>query len=167
MIEPVPKYYWDACGFISYVEKHSERLAAIEAILSLAEKGTVEVVTSTITITEVAFADYEKTNKALDPEIENRIDNLWAPSSPINLVDFHPLIAKIARDYIRQVIPIGWSLKSKDAIHLATAQQMSVSVLHTYNDKLEKYKNLVEFRVESPQLELGPLFEEQQPEHDK
>lgn len=67
------------------------------------------------------------------------------------MVDFSPLIGRIARKLIRQARERGWSLKSADAIHLATAQQMAVTGFHTFEKgKLDKYGPICGFTVEEP-----------------
>ena len=55
----VPRYYWDSCVFLSAVEKVPTRVAVIERLLDDANAGRAEVFTSTVSITEVAFAKFE------------------------------------------------------------------------------------------------------------
>ncbi len=43
------------------------------------------VYTSVATIAEVGFAATEKTGQALDPEVEEAMDELWSPASPVTL----------------------------------------------------------------------------------
>jgi len=60
-------------------------------------------------------------SRALAPEIETRIGDLWAPGWPIRTVELYPLVASRARNLIREGVPRGWTgLKANDAI-LATA----------------------------------------------
>jgi predicted nucleic acid-binding protein len=87
-----------------------------------------------LSVTEVAFAAQEKVGGVLDEATENRIKKLWLPPSPIKLVEYHLLIAERARELLRERITRGWSrLKPADAIHLATAESVGATHLHTYN----------------------------------
>ena len=158
MVEPVPRFYWDACVFISYIEKTQERLRDIDGLFEKAVQGKIEIITSTFTISEVAFDRVEKDGMVLDLAIEEKIQNLWIPPTPIMLVEYHKLIANKAKGLIREGLPRGWSLKPADATHLATAQQMGVQALHTYNDELDKYGELLGFKVERPLIDQLSLL---------
>lgn len=106
------------------IEGNTSRLPVINAILHEVEKREVEIYTSTLSITEVAFAKTEKDNKVLDPAVEEKIDKLWQPASPFKLVDVFDTITIEAKSLIRQSVAKGWSLKPADAIHIATAEHM-------------------------------------------
>jgi predicted nucleic acid-binding protein len=145
------RFYWDTCVFLSYINGDVNRLPDIRALLESANKRAIEIVTSVFTIAEVAFASSEKQAGALDPEIEQRIAELWAPASPVGMVEFYPLIANRARNLIREGLTRGWSVKPPDAIHLATAQAVGASILHTYNLKdFAKWAPVVGYTIEEP-----------------
>lgn len=94
----------------------------------------------------------------LDPAVEARIDDLWRPPSPIKLVEFYDLIAQRARGLMRQGIDQGWGLlKPADAIHLATAQQMSATEFHTYDKRLLAWSGDAGFPVIEPHTPQGVL----------
>jgi predicted nucleic acid-binding protein len=142
--------YWDSCVFLSYVDGVPNRLPDIDELLKQAERGTVEIVTSAISIVEVAFGEAERQQRALDPQLERKISTLWVPPSPVKLVEFYALIADEAKDLMRDAMTRGWSLKGMDAIHLATARRLDVSEVHTYDDKLLKYGEVLGVRVGPP-----------------
>jgi predicted nucleic acid-binding protein len=142
------RLYWDACIFLSYLNGEPGRAPAIEAVLDSASKGDVEIVTSTISITEVAFGAAEQQGQSLDPVIEKKIAAMWGP--PVKLVEFHAAIAARAVELARLAITKGWALKPMDSIHLSTAEQLRVSVFHTYDAGLAKYGHLVRFAIEEP-----------------
>jgi predicted nucleic acid-binding protein len=120
--------------FLSYIEgNNTARMSHVCAILDDAEHRTVEIVTSTLTIAEVAFAASEKAAAALDPVTEERIDALWGTSSPVHLVELDPRTAMEARSLVREGMANSRALKPGDAIHLATAKLLGVIALHTYN----------------------------------
>ena len=131
---PKRRVYWDACVFLSYVEERAGRADAIELFLEDADKGNVEILTSTISIVEVAFAKQEKDKRALDVAAETRINELWGASSPVKLVEYNPTIAFRAQRLVREsVIRPGKTLKPMDAIHIATALVMEIDEIHTYD----------------------------------
>jgi predicted nucleic acid-binding protein len=142
--------YWDSCVFISYIEADQARIADIDALFEEARKGSLEIVTSVATITEVAFIESERYGQALDRSVEQEIDKLWTPPSPVKLVEFHQLIATDARDLQRLAMTKGWSLKPYDAIHLATARWINADRFDTYDDKLPRYSADIRLTVGKP-----------------
>src|SRR5436309_2132093 len=124
MPSEVRRTYWDTCVFLSYINGYQDRLPAIEAVLQESERtdDEWEIVTSTFTITEVAFALHEKQKRQLDKAVEDKIDALWADRSAAKLIEFHEGTAREARSLIRGAVAAGLSLKPGDAIHLASAR---------------------------------------------
>jgi predicted nucleic acid-binding protein len=158
MPETTPCFYWDSCVFLSYIEETPNRLPDIDGLLENAEKGKIEIITSTITIVEVAYAKTEREEGLLDPNVERKIEKLWIPPSPIRLVEFHKVIADKAKELIRRSLSLGLSLKPMDAIHLATAQDMNANGFHTYDDKLTRFEQLVNFKIDRPLITQLPLL---------
>lgn len=145
------RIYWDANILLSYLNAVPDRLAVIEELLRQARAEDIEIVTSALSITEVAFAQGEKDVEQLDAQVEQNIDELWAPGSPIATVEFYDLIAYGARSLVRQGIPQGWGLlKPIDAIHLATAQHFAVSEFHTYDKKILRWNGHLAFLITEP-----------------
>ncbi len=132
----VPRYYWDACVFLSFIEGHATRAPTIEALLDECENKQVEIWSSHLSIVEVAFAKSEKDSQALDPAVEKEIDNLWHPQSPIKLVEVSELVCIGARMLIRNEMLRQRAIRSSDAVHLATAKLVGVDEFHTYDSKL-------------------------------
>src|SRR5215213_6068753 len=99
MPDAVRLVYWDACVFLAYVNADPARLPAIEALLDAASKpdGGVKIISSTLSIAEVAWAAAEQTGQALDPDAEAKIDALWIDRSAVTLVEIHQFIAREAR----------------------------------------------------------------------
>jgi predicted nucleic acid-binding protein len=159
MPERKPRIYWDACVFLSFINGLPDRLPEIETLLLEAEKETIELLTSTLSIVEVAFAATEQSQHMLDEGAKEKIDKLWFPSSsPVKLVEFHRLIAEDARDLMRKALAKGWSLKPLDAVHLSSAQRMAVDEFHTYDNKLYKYHELVGCRIQQPFVAQPGIF---------
>ena len=122
-----PLIYWDANVMLSYINEYANRQPTIEALLYDGENGLIELVTSTISLVEVAFAQAEKDAQSLDAKVEAKIDKLWYPIGPIRLVEFHRLIAQQARGLLRLAMSTGQHLRPPDAIHLATAKDQGCS----------------------------------------
>jgi len=152
-----PLFYWDSCVFLSYFNGEQHRLPTIEALLRNANVDhSIEIVTSTISITEVAYAQVEQTG-TLDPNVAAAMDTFWADRTAVMLVDCHELIARQARNLMRTALQRGWKLKPPDAIHLATAARMGVSEFNTYDSALFKYTNDLGVVIREPYSAQMPL----------
>jgi predicted nucleic acid-binding protein len=136
--------------FLHYINQTADKIATIDELLFRARNRQLAILTSVLTVAEVAFAAEEKVQGVLDSEAANRIGALWTPPSPVQLVEFHLLIAEGARALMRTALSGGWSLKPYDAVHLATAQRMQVDLIHTYESKWQRYSALVGCRIEEP-----------------
>lgn len=109
----LPFVYWDSCVFLSYINGIADRIANIDRLLSKSGKE-FQIITSAVTIVEVAFAKVEQDQKALDEDTEEKIKGLWEPPSPIQLIEFYPLLGYEAKGLMRRSITLGWSLKPMD-----------------------------------------------------
>lgn len=158
-LQIVHRYYWDADVLISYVAGIPGRVEILDDLLADAEKKQAEIMTSVLTITEVAYVNAEQAKKKLDPATEAKIELLWHPDSPIKLVEMHEGIARDARGLIRKAVAKGWGLRSADAIHLATASRLGVTEMHTYETKkLPRWTPLVGFKIREPHKAQGNLW---------
>lgn len=145
-----PRYYWDSCVFLSYLENNLARVSHIESILNKAAEREVQVLTSTLSITEVAYTSYERERRVLQLDEEERIEGLWYP--PVMLIEYHRGIATEARRLIRESFQgNGPTLKPADAIHAATACLHEATAFHTYDEKLARVlSTLLAFEVGPP-----------------
>ncbi|MCY2953304.1 MAG: PIN domain-containing protein [Planctomycetota bacterium] len=163
-----PTYYLDACIFIDLIEcpATQEPAKTIAAVIADAEDEKCNLVTSVLTITEVVYAKHEINQKAIDPAIEVKLDHLWHPSgSPIQLVDVHELIVREANRLLRDNLKRGWTkTRGNDAIHLVTAKREFVDEFFTNEKAMEKWGEVLGFKVCAPhsvplpQEESGSLF---------
>src|SRR3954452_9807986 len=114
------RIYWDACVVLSYLDGVPDRLPTLDALLQNARdsRGSLVIVTSTISVAEVAYAATERTERKLDPTIELRIDQFWDDQSLVGLVEFHEIIAGDAGRLSRTAMPRQWRLRSHDAVRL-------------------------------------------------
>lgn len=157
------RVYWDANVFLAYVNGEPDRLPVIDALLDESRRGNIIIVTSMVSMTEVAYATAEKLQQSLDPEVEEAINNLFADREVVRLSEYHELLAREARALIRDAVANGWKLTPMDAIHLATAKRLDVSEFHTYDQRLLKYEGPLDFPIHAPQtiaprlpLEVAP-----------
>ena len=148
------RIYWDADAWLSYINGDADRLPVLDALLadSSSPKGNIEIYTSELSEVEVAFAKSEQDHKALDANIENQIDELWADRDTLKVVEYHHIIGIEARAIIRLGIEKGWQLKPLDAIHLATARRFQITEFHTYDKRLLKYSNDIGFPIVEPHI---------------
>lgn len=151
-------YYWDANVFLSYLDgKPADRMPILEDFLRRSRQRECRIVTSTWSLTEVAYDASEGGTRILDSAVEQKIDAMWADRATITLVEVHERLQREARRLMREGIPRGWNLKPADAIHLATAVSIGAAEFHTYDRKLEKFTALVGFPVQVPTLKQGIL----------
>jgi predicted nucleic acid-binding protein len=153
-----PRLYWDSNVFLNYINETPDKIEVLDQLLLNARHGEVEILTSVLTVVEVAFAANEKANGHLDPAVEQKIRALWEPAAPVELVEFHFLLAEDSRALIRNALGNGWSLKPYDAVHLATAKRMRVATVHTYEDKWERYSGMVACAIEKPSAAQVGMF---------
>jgi predicted nucleic acid-binding protein len=155
----VRRVYWDACVFLSYINGVENRRSQIEALLEGAKNGDFEIITSTVSLAEVAFSASEKEGMALDSTVERQIAGMWGP--PLKLVEFSPPIGVRAAALVRAAMVRGMGLRPMDAIHLSTAEQMAAASFHTYDEALQKFAPLVGFPIRQPDpISVQPdLFE--------
>ncbi len=121
-------YYWDACCFISRIQRDPEHIVALEYITDEAAADRVTIVTSTLSIAEVSCITREATLEevARDAEtIARFFDNPYI------------VVRQVTRRIAEHAAAIGreFGVKPPDAIHLATAIEAGVQIVHTYDDK--------------------------------
>ncbi len=130
--------YWDSCCFLEWLlgpnPVHHEREPLLMAVMAEVDAGHVELMTSMITIAEVAYVAYEKPNNFSDETLA-KIDALWMPKSGVRVVDCDRVIAKLARTLQRKAaIANVERFHPYDAIHIATAMQHGAVELQTFDE---------------------------------
>lgn len=122
---------------------------------TVSKKG--KIITSIVSIVEVTHASHERENNFLDPDIEEKLNSIWL-NTDIILIEFNQVIAQNAAYLIRNAISNGWRLKSKDAIHLATAQWVNdftifpITEVNTYDQRLIKFCTSIGLSICEPHV---------------
>lgn len=137
--------------FLSYINGIPKRLPDIDALLDEAREKRIEILTSSISITEVSYSAMEQTGAPLDWTVDEAIDKLWQPPSPVQVVEFYRSIAYRAKGLVRLGMAESRKLKPMDAIHLATALQTGAEELNTYDRDLLRWdKHVAELSITNP-----------------
>jgi predicted nucleic acid-binding protein len=147
--------YWDASVFLSYINAIPDREKTIENLILEVNSTGGLIYTSVESIVEVSNAAFEREQGRIDQSIEEKINDLWEDVSTVRTVDHVPHISEIAKRLIREVIPQGWKLTPKDAVHLATAQWLnrnvrSIDEFHTYDRGLIKFEAMIGIHICEP-----------------
>ncbi len=134
--------YWDSNAFLGFLNNEKEKAAACESVLNAAEEGKIDIVTSALTMTEVIK---KKGEKPIPKESERKIRDFFEHSWII-VREVDRFVAEHARDLI-------WAhgLSSPDAIHLATALGLKLSVMDTFDGDLIKLSG----KLGNPRLVIG------------
>lgn len=152
-----PRIYADACVWLAYVSNETPRADAVQAILDDARKKKVELLTSVLSITEVAYIPADNVDPCVS---EGQIDQLWTPASPITLVDLSERVAREARSVIRSARrrEVG-GVRSADALHLASAELHGCSRFFTYEKQAtrQKWGRLISATVSEPYTDAPQL----------
>ena len=142
--------YWDSNVFLSYLEESPGRGDPIDALIEQATRQrTIRIVTSVVTVAEVAFLGSERKAGTLEREVEPILDRIW--DDPVfNLIAVTLPISQVARRLIRASLFAGPRLKPMDAIHVATARDADAGVLYTYDTTLRKHSDRYGFPIVAP-----------------
>jgi len=134
--------YWDSCAFLGLLSKESDKADKCEPVLSAAEDGQIDIVTSALTLTEVIKT---KGGPAIPRDQERKIRDFFEHQWII-VREVDRFIAEEARELI-------WAhgLKPYDAIHLATALNLKLSTMDTFDEDLIRLSG----KLGNPRLAIG------------
>lgn len=136
--------YWDSVTFLGWLSGEQQKVVLCQPVLEAAETGTVTLITSAITITEVIYLKgHDKIPASQAKQIEAFFRHKW-----IVVREVDRFIAEDARALV-------WdkNVKPKDAIHLATAlrQDVQIDQFDTFDEGLIKHSG----SLGNPPLTIG------------
>jgi predicted nucleic acid-binding protein len=151
--------YFDSNVFLAFIADEPDRAGIVEELLRQAEAGDLRVITSTLSIAEVAGVSVQHIGSTLTTELELQLDSLWVTGGPVIVVEATRRIMFTARDLMRRNIADGFpGLKPPDAIHLATATLHEVDGFYTYDAKPSaRWATLTGLTVCEPSVAQGTL----------
>ena len=152
-----PRVYADACLLLAYIGNEENRADIVQSVLDDARNEKIHLFTSVLSITEVAYIAADNADPSAS---EEGIDQLWAPASPITLIDISQRVARNARSVIRQARLKGLrGVRSADAIHLAAAELQECPRFFTYENKTtrEQWGGLISAIVSEPYADSPQL----------
>lgn len=131
--------YWDTTVFLDVLDpRKDERRLIAKALWSNALQNKVPFYTSTLTIAEVAFLTNELRDVLeLDDAKLANINAFWMPPSPVALIDVTGVVAKRARDILRQCrahAPRHIPMSPADALHIGSALTMGIKTFYTHDE---------------------------------
>jgi predicted nucleic acid-binding protein len=110
------RYYWDSSVFCSFLGEEENRCQVVNDLLNEAQAGRLEVVTSSFSLVEVLKL---KGHKPVTQEEEDKLRTFFEYPF-ITLVNADRHICEASRIFVWK-----YGVKSKDAVHMATADAAS------------------------------------------
>lgn len=167
MASALPKYYWDACIWITLIaERRSVQGKACEHLFELARAGKCEIWTSSFCLAEVVKRKCDGQTVGLvgdqDVAFEDLIEQEYVKKVSVD-VD----VGKVARRLLRKFPQIG---KPQDAVHIATCLLNNIDELHTFDredmlgldgqlEKLDRSRLKICAPPSPPEEPQGDMFE--------
>lgn len=135
-----PKYYWDTCIFLAWIqdeERPSGEMDGVREVVARAKRRECTILTSVLTLTE-----------ALQSKLPVGMDRLFADLlKRTQRIGMDIKVAELAHD-IRNYYTVnsaqygGKKLQTPDAIHLATAILYRADEFHTFDSGKKDAKSL-------------------------
>ena len=148
MTSSPPLSYLDASAVLAYLNDEPGRVDNLAALFEEAERGDVRLVTSTITLAEVAH--FKGSDEMSDSGVDAHIDALLADRRVITFIECTEDIARGARQYVRPARGQAQRLKPADAIHLSSAVAAGVDYFLTYDSDFDPAFLDVDFEITEP-----------------
>src|SRR5271163_2430051 len=119
--------YWDSDAFLAWLQAEQGKTELCAGTLRRANQGEVLILTSALTIAEVLWMR----GAPMIPQEKAEIVRKFFRRSYIRVRNVTRAISESAQDLVW-----NYSVKPKDAIHIATALDASVSALETFDEGL-------------------------------
>ena len=122
----IPRRLWDSCIILGYLSGQTGIKTDCEQIIQQAERGELEIATSTLAQAEVAYI------QGLSPRDSEALIQEFFTRKYVVPIAFDIAVARIARRLIRD----HSGLKPSDAVHMATALQWRLPIIETTDPDL-------------------------------
>ena len=153
------RIYFDSSVYLALLNSEPGRVNIAASLVREAEQGRLQILTSAISLAEVAFFKTEGSTGEL-AEIDRRIDSLLQNSRVTTLIQFTPGIGVRAREFVRSQPGRRAKLSVLDSIHLASAAAAVVDRFYAYDRDFSPFADVVRFSIgqpefASPRMDLG------------
>jgi len=138
----VVERYWDSNAFLGWLAEEEDKVDECQAVIRAAEAGKTILITSALTLAEVLLL------RGGPPIPTDRAEAVQGFFEHEYIV-VNDLDRRIAEDAQRLVW--NYSIKPKDAVHVATAIDAKVDRMETFDGDLIKKSGM----VGDPPLEIG------------
>jgi predicted nucleic acid-binding protein len=139
------RVYWDSCVWLGVLNDEPDKVDSARWIIERAERGEIEIWTSTITLAEVYKV---RQSGEPDPEADKKLDDFLSQPYIVH-VQVDQDVAMEARRLLRTKLP--GLRKPYDAVHLACAVWHDIETFHTFDrDDLLPLTGLVNCRNGKP-----------------
>lgn len=146
--------YWDANLFLYRLNRDVQYAPAIDHLYTLALSGEHPIVTSEISIVEVAFTARERLNPDFRGGALAEISELLFAASIVRMVPIDTALLQEARELVRRAAfaRSQGGLQAADAIHLAAAVRANASVFFTEDDRLLRAPRVIDIPMQMPSV---------------
>lgn len=125
-----PKYYWDACIWITLInDRDSVRGQCCQYVLKLADAGECEIWTSSFTLAEVYKRKCDDEQVGLQEDQDRHFEDLIEQEF-VKKISVDVDVATVARRLLRRFPKIG---KPQDSVHVASCILENIDELHTFD----------------------------------
>jgi predicted nucleic acid-binding protein len=138
--------YWDACTFLGWLKEEADKVSACRGGIRAAERGDIQIVTSTLTLAEVLKLKGEEPIPAADAD---RVRGFFG-NEYITLAMLNRPIAEMAQDLVWRE-----GVKPKDAVHVATALTLNRTVGVQQMDTFDVQLQGLSGRLGDPPLKIA------------
>jgi predicted nucleic acid-binding protein len=128
---------------LGWLKEEPDKVENCRMIITPAERGEIKIITSAFTLTEVLYLNFNDRIPATEAE---KI-NAFFENDYILTVALDREIAKSAQKLVWE-----YGVHPKDATHLATALQVALEIVDTFDEELiTRFNN----RIGTPPLKIG------------
>jgi predicted nucleic acid-binding protein len=124
-----PLYYWDTCLFLAWIkdeERRSGEMDGVREVIERSKKRDCIIMTSALTSVEVLQSTIPAGVAAMFGGLMKRLTRAGIETK----------VAQLAHDIRDHYLKEGRSIKTPDALHLATAILHRADEFHTFDEQL-------------------------------